>query len=123
MKINSKYLIAFLILLITEIMIALFVTDKIIRPFIGDVLVVILIYTFIRALTRKLIFLLPLYIFLFATVVEIMQYFHIVNILNLQNNKLISTIIGTSFDIRDVLCYLSGAVILFVYQKLVKLYQ
>lgn len=120
MKVNTKYLFAFLILLITEIIIALFIKDRIIRPFIGDVLVVILMYTFIRGLTQKPIKLLPLYLFLFSAAVEMTQYFHIVDRLNLQDNKWIATIVGTTFDPKDILAYLIAAVILFIWGKLEK---
>lgn len=118
MKINIKYVSAFLILLITEIIIALFLKDTIIRPFIGDVLVVILMYTFIRGLIQRPVKLLPLYLFLFAAAVETAQYFHIVDLLNLRDNRLLSTIIGTTFDKKDILAYLIATVILFIWEKL-----
>ena len=120
MRINSKYLFAFIALFITETMIALFVKDTIVRPFIGDVLVIILMYTFIRGFIQKPIKLLPLYLFLFAAAVEMGQYFHIIDILNLKDNKLISTIFGTTFDKKDILCYLIAAVILFIWEKIEK---
>ncbi len=53
MKINKRYLSAFFILLTIEVFIALFVHDNFIRPYIGDVLVVIVIYTFIRGIIRR----------------------------------------------------------------------
>lgn len=118
MQLRMKYLLTFLVILIIEIIIALFIKDAIIRPYIGDVLVVILMYTFIRGIVRKSIKFLPLYLFLFATAVEVAQYYGIVYILNLQYNKVISTIIGTSFDIKDILCYLIGAVILIIFETI-----
>mgnify|MGYP002682161151 CR=1 FL=1 len=117
MKINFKYLAAFFILFITEVLIALFVRDKIIRPFIGDVLVIILMYTFIRGVIKGPIKNLPIYLFLFAVMVEITQYFHLVDRLGLRDNKLMATIMGTSFDVRDILCYLIGTVILIIWEK------
>ena len=104
------YLTATLVLFAIELCIALFVHDRIVRPFIGDVLVVILIYTFIRIFIPEKVRLLPLYVFIFAVLVEILQYFRIVEVLGLQDNKVMSTIIGTSFDIRDILCYFVGCV-------------
>ena len=120
MKINVKYILAFIILFIMETFIALFINDTIIRPYIGDVLVVILMYTFIRGFIQKPIKFLPIYLFCFASTVEVMQYFKIVDLLHLQNNKVISTIIGTSFDIKDILCYLTGSVILIIWENKVK---
>lgn len=120
MKINKKYLITFIILFIVEVFIALFVKDTIIRPYVGDILVVILLYVLIKAFIVKEIKLLPIYIFLFATLVEIMQYFKIVEILNLQDNKLMSTLIGTSFDFKDILCYLAGSIIIILWEKFLR---
>ncbi|MCT4604992.1 MAG: DUF2809 domain-containing protein [Marinisporobacter sp.] len=120
MKMDMKYIFIFLILLIAEIIIAFFVKDAIIRPFIGDVLVIILIYTLIRGLMKKSIKLLPVYIFLFAFTVELAQYFNIVDALDLQKNKVISTIVGTTFDIKDILCYLVSTVILIIWNRIEK---
>jgi hypothetical protein len=116
-KINKKYLFAFLCLLIVEVIIALFVHDNIIRPYIGDFLVVILLYTLIRAFIGKPIKNLPVYIFLFAFAVEMAQYFRIIEILNLSDNKFAATILGTSFDIKDLLCYLVGAIVLKIWER------
>ena len=119
-KVNIKYIFAFFILLIVEVIIALFIKDKIIRPYIGDILVVVLIYTLIRGVMQRTVKFLTIYIFLFAILVEIAQYYRIVDILNLQSNKVISTIIGTSFDIKDIFCYLVGTVILIIWERVEK---
>lgn len=73
MKINKGYLATFFILLTIEVFIALFVHDNFIRPYIGDVLVVIVIYTFIRGIIGRKIKKLPIYIFLFGVLVEVLQ--------------------------------------------------
>ena len=120
MKINIKYILAFLILLIVEIIIALFVHDSIVRPYIGDMLVVILMYTLIRGFVKKSIKFLPVYLFLFASLVELAQYFHIVEVLHLQDNKFVLTIIGSSFDIKDIVCYLIATAFLIIWNKIEK---
>lgn len=117
MKVNIRYLTIFLLLFLIEAIIAFFVHDAIIRPYIGDILVVILMYTFIRAIINKKIKFLPIYLFIFATIVEISQYFHLVNILHLQNNKIALIILGNSFDIKDILCYLVGSIVLIIYER------
>lgn len=119
MKINIKYILSFIILFITETIIALFINDTIIRPYIGDILIVILMYTFIKGFIQKSIKFLPMYLFFFASSVEVIQYYHIVDLLHLQNNKVISTIIGTSFDIKDIVCYLIGSILLVVWEKII----
>ena len=62
-----------------------FVHDRFIRPYAGDVLVVILIYTFLRALFPHGVKNLVWYVLLFAVSVEILQYFHIGRLLGLEH--------------------------------------
>jgi hypothetical protein len=75
-------------------------------------------YTLIRGLIGKTIKLLPIYLFIFATMVELAQYFNIVDMLNLNNNKFASIIIGTSFDVQDILCYFFAMLILLIWDSL-----
>ena len=104
------YATSFVILLITEILIGLYVHDNFIRPYIGDVLVTILLCCLCRTVFPKGVRLLPIYVFIFATLVEVAQYFDIVKILGVEGNPLLSTIIGTSFSWIDVVCYAVGCV-------------
>jgi len=115
MKINYKHASIFLILLIVEICIALFIHDNIIRPFVGDALVVVVIYFFIRSFISKLRFL-PVYVFLFACLIEVGQYFNLVSILHMENFKIARIIIGSTFDFNDIFCYLIGTIFLFIYE-------
>lgn len=110
-RFSLGYCISFIILLVIEILIALFVHDSFIRPFIGDVLVVILLYCLIRTLTARCR-LLPLWIFLFAAAVEAAQYFDIVHLLGVSGNRILSTVIGGTFDIIDIVCYACGCLLL-----------
>lgn len=106
-KISIYYIL--IILLITEILITLFIHDKFIRPYFGDVLVVILIYSFIRIFMPDKIRLLPLHVFIFAVLIEISQYFHLIDLLGLCENKLASIFICTGFDWKDIFCYAAGS--------------
>lgn len=118
MKINYKYLITFIILLIVEICIALFVHDNIIRPFVGDALVVVLIYFFIRSFISKHIRFLAVYVFLFACLIEVGQYFNLVSLLHMENIKAVKIIIGSTFDLNDIFCYFLGTMLIFVYEAI-----
>ena len=115
-KLNYKYLCAFLIIFTIILFIAIFVTNYFVRAFLGDVIIVILIYTFIKSFIRNEIKLLPLYIFIFATLVEIGQYFHIVDRLGLGGYELARIIIGVTFDIWDIVCYFAGCVVIWVFE-------
>lgn len=113
------YFISTILLLAVEVCIALFVHDDFIRPYIGDVLVVVVIYTFIRIFIPERFRLIPLYIFVFAAGVEIAQYFDIVQIFHLENNGFLSILIGSTFDIKDIICYGVGCLLLGIYEFLI----
>lgn len=113
-RFDKKYFLYFLGLLIVEILIALFVENPMIRGSVGDVLVVILIYCFIQAFfqinKKKTI----IGVGIFALLVEISQAFHLVEKLNLQDNKFFSTVLGTTFDLNDIWAYLAGCAVVWM---------
>ena len=111
------YAIATLILLAIEVLIALFVHDSFARPYVGDMLVVVVIYTFVRIFVPEKCRLLPLWIFLFAVLVEVLQFFEIVRLLGLSNNRFMSVLIGGTFDWKDIACYVVGCGLLALHER------
>ncbi|MBQ3513116.1 MAG: DUF2809 domain-containing protein [Lachnospiraceae bacterium] len=107
------YALLTVIFLIIEILIALFVHDRFIRPYVGDMLVVVVIYTFLRIWIPNKVKGLPLYVFLFAAGVEVLQYFEIVKILGVEDNTFLRILIGSTFDIKDIVCYGGGCLGIF----------
>ena len=105
------YSIATIGIFLIELLIALFVRDKFIRPYVGDMLVVVLLYTCIRIVLPEKPRLLPLYVFLLSTCVELLQGMNIVERLGLQDSRFFSILIGTTFDVRDIVCYGVGCVL------------
>lgn len=97
-------------LLAVEIYIGTFVKDTIIRPYGGDFLVVILLYCFLKSFWNVSVFKVAMIVLIFSFVIEFLQYFKLVEILGLHNNKLASIIIGTSFSWKDLLAYFLGIV-------------
>ena len=116
MKKRILYAVATLFLLLIEVIIALYVHDDFIRPYVGDVLVVIVIYTFIRIIVPEKCKLIPLFLFMFAAGVELLQLANIVEILGVADNKFLKILIGSVFDIKDIVCYAVGCVILCMYE-------
>jgi hypothetical protein len=116
MKRRTEYAVATLALLAIEVLIALFVYDAFVRPYVGDVLVVIVLYTFVRIFVPEKCRLLPLWIFLFAVVVEVLQYFEIVRVLGLSGNRFMRVLIGGTFDWRDIACYAVGCALLWLWE-------
>ena len=118
-KSRITYAILTFLLLICEIFIALFVNDNFIRPFVGDVLVVILICSFIRIFKPEGIKLLPLYVFLFAVCVEVAQYFDYAKLLGLDGNRFFSILLGRSFSWNDLVCYGVGCTVFYIVERVI----
>ena len=110
LKFNWRYFVLAILILIIEILIAIFVHDSFIRPYIGDLLVVIFIYCFLKSFVSLSTSKAALYVLLFSYFVETLQYFRIVQYLGFQRNNLARIIIGTSFDWKDILMYTIGIV-------------
>ena len=111
------YATIFCVLLLIEIFIGLFVHDNFIRPYIGDCLVTILICCLCRMVIPKGVRALPVYVFIFAALVEVGQYFNVVKLLGLESNTFLSTVIGTTFSWLDLLCYGAGCLVFFVTEE------
>lgn len=115
-KLRIKYAVSFILLVLVEVFIALYVRDGFIRPYVGDILVVIVIYCASRVIFPTRIALLPLWVFLFAAFIEFLQYIEIVSILGLGENAFFRILIGSVFDWKDIMCYGIGSIMLAVYE-------
>ena len=120
MKKRLGYILAFVLLLTVEILIALFVRDDFIRPYGGDILVTVLICAAVRILFPTGIRLLPLWVFLFAAGVEIGQYFDFVTLLGLGDIAFFRILLGSTFSFADLLCYAAGCVLFLLGEKLLR---
>jgi hypothetical protein len=120
LRFHQTYFILTLLLLLIEIGIALFVHDRFIRPYMGDVLVVILIYCFIRSFLITPALPVAVTVLLFAYVVEYLQWLQLVKRLGLQNNTMARIIIGSSFEWLDIAAYTTGIMIVLVTEQLLK---
>ncbi|WP_294250628.1 DUF2809 domain-containing protein [uncultured Chryseobacterium sp.] len=112
---SSTYFLVTVILFLGEVLIATKIKDIFfVRAYLGDVIVVILIYTFIKTVlavrrNQRLI----LGIFLFSCFVEVMQYFHLAEHLGFPEGSLMYIVIGNSFSWIDILCYAAGCLLLY----------
>jgi hypothetical protein len=108
---NKKYFFIALLVFIIEVLIALFIHDNFIRPYIGDVLVVILIYCFLKAFIKLPILTAAIFVLIFAFAIEILQYFNYVEKLGLGGSELARTVLGTAFSWTDLIAYTAGIII------------
>ena len=114
------YPIAALVILAIEIFIGVCVRDDFVRPYVGDVLVVILIYCAIRVVFPTGIKLLPLYVFIFALTVELLQLADIVGLLGIPRGSVVAIIIGSTFSLPDIICYAVGCIIVYLTELIIK---
>jgi hypothetical protein len=110
---NNRYLSIALVLLAIEIFIAVYVKDRFIRPFFGDFLAVIFVYTLIRTFFSHS-FKVALWSLGIAYFIETLQYFKFIEISGLIKYKILAVVIGNSFSWLDILAYTLGFIFIVV---------
>lgn len=105
-------------LLVIEIVIALFVHDRFIRPYVGDTLAVILVYCFFRAVTAWRPLPCALAAMAVATVIEFGQLVGVLHWIGLGENRIARIVLGSGFEAMDFVAYAAGAVIAVVVERL-----
>ena len=118
-RFNKYYFITACVLFFAEIIIAVYAHDQFIRPYFGDFLIVILLYTSIKSVLQSDYLKTATYVLIFSYIIEISQYFELYKFLNLQNSKLSCTVLGTYFSWTDILAYTLGVLaIIFVENRI-----
>lgn len=120
-KISLKYLLLSLFLFTVEVLIATIWKDIFfVRAYLGDVIVVFLLYTLVKSFLIVDDIKLVLGLFIFSCLVEFAQYFSLATKLGFQPGSLMYIVIGNSFSWIDILCYAAGCVILLAINQLQK---
>lgn len=115
-RFSLKYFLISVFIFIVEVLIATVFKDLFfIRAYLGDVIVVVLMYTLILSFFKvesrtKLI----IGLFIFSVIVEVLQYFKIADILGLKTGSMAAIIVGNSFSWIDILCYGVGGVLIYL---------
>lgn len=103
------YAVATVVLLAVESLIAAFVDDRFVRPYLGDSLAVVLVYCALRTMTR---WRWPVAIgvaLAIACVIELGQLAGVLTLLGLDRVPLARVVLGHGFDPQDFLAYAAGA--------------
>tara|TARA_R100000935_G_scaffold56494_1_gene88169 strand:+ start:896 stop:1297 length:402 start_codon:yes stop_codon:yes gene_type:complete len=108
-----KYFFGFLGLFILEIIIARYVNDNFVRPYLGDFLVVILLYCFLMTITNFSVLKSLLIVLIFSFSIEFLQLLNIEEILRIKTSKILMLVLGNSFSVLDLGAYCLG--LLFCY--------
>lgn len=96
-----------------EVLIALFVHDAFVRPYLGDVLAVVCVYFLARVILLDSPRYLSIFVTAFAFVVELVQLTQLSEALP----SPLSVIVGGTFDFKDLACYLVGGFACFLVDK------
>ncbi len=104
----------FVLILGLEVLIAMFVDDAWIRPVVGDLLAMVLICCFLHSLTLIRFQTIVIGTFIFACVVEGLQFLDLIGFLGLRHSLAAHLIIGSTFDWRDILAYALGCGLVWV---------
>ncbi|WP_258031065.1 DUF2809 domain-containing protein [Campylobacter concisus] len=83
------------------------------RHYLGDVLVTAMLYAFGRAIFKTAPKILAFEIFAFSLFIEILQYFKVLEILDI-HNLIIRIVFGGTFDVSDIVCYALGCLLAYL---------
>lgn len=114
---NKNYFGSAVLIFTIETLIAIYVHDNFVRPYLGDVLVVILIYCFLKSFFKLPVLITALVVLAFSFVIEFLQFLNIVEKLGLKKSIIARTVIGTSFAWIDLLTYIAGIAIVLIAEK------
>jgi len=117
-RFQKRYFVFAILLFGIEVLIALFIHDGVIRPYVGDFLVVILIYCFVRSFFTVSVFKTALSVLLFAYLLEFLQYLNLIGRLGLQNSRIANLLLGNLFQWGDLVAYTLGIVVVLVLEKI-----
>ena len=115
---HKTYFILSILLFIIEVLIALFAHDEIIRPYVGDLLVVVLLYCLVKSFLNWSTSTTAVWVLLLSYLIETLQFFNIVQHLGLSGSKIANIIIGTYFTWLDILAYTLGILLVLAIEKL-----
>lgn len=119
-RFNGMYFILTIIIFVVEVLIAVYLRDDFIRPYVGDFLVVMLLYCFVRSFLQAPVIPVALAVLLFSYLIETMQYFNVVQLLGLEHSRLANIVIGNYFTWSDILAYTLGIGCTIILEKTIR---
>ena len=107
---NKTYFTGFVILFITEALIATFLKTGFIRHTFGDFLIVILLYCFIKSFLIIKPIHAALCVLIISFIIEFLQLGNLLEHLNLQKSTIAKIVLGSTFQISDLVAYTLGVI-------------
>lgn len=122
LRFSLSYFVATVVIFLIEVLIATKLKHiGFVRSYLGDVIVVVLIYTFLLsffAVPKKTRLIVA--IFIFSCIIEFAQYFGLADALRLKEGSAARIVVGSSFSWLDIACYATGCLLIWIFVKLKK---
>ena len=112
-----KYFVLTVFLFFIEVLIAAYLHDQIIRPYVGDLLVVMLLYCFVKSFLKISVMKAAIFVLLFSYTIELLQYLNLIKLLGLQKSQLANIVLGNYFEWIDLVAYTVGIAIVLLIES------
>lgn len=117
-RFDRKYALLTALIFVIEVVIGAFFDDRFIRPFVGDALIVVLMYFAVATFIELPRLIIAVSVLLFAFLVETLQYFHFVHLIGLGENRVARILFGTTFSWLDFVAYFAGFLAILFFEKI-----
>lgn len=107
---------SFICLLAIEIIIGKF-AHGFLRAYVGDVLVIPLLYCFVRIFYVRPAVWLPAAVGGLGIFAEILQFFDLCGLLGIPKGSLLGILLGSSADVADIVCYAAGVLLIYAAER------
>ncbi len=116
-QLNKRYFTPFLLVLVAEIAIAIFYFHRFVRGFLGDLLVIPLMYYLLRTISSLKHRPTILLVLLIGFITEVFQWLSLIQHLEI-NDSFARLVLGNTYDPLDLLAYVLGAILVLVIEKI-----
>lgn len=116
-KQRTLYILTAVLLFILEVLIERYVHDGFVRPYLGDFLVVILVYAVLMSVSYLKVLTAAAGTLVFAYAIETAQYVQLIKLLGLDEYNWAKVVLGTSFSWWDMLMYTLGVLFVLVLEQ------
>jgi hypothetical protein len=120
MTFKSTYFVLFIIILLIEVCIAYFLKTGFIRHTFGDFLVVILLYCLLKSFINIKPITMAIIVLFISFTIEFLQLTPFLEWLNLHDNTLAKTVLGSTFHITDLVAYTLGIITIIIAESKLK---
>ena len=117
LRFSKRYGIATQVVVLIEIVIAVYINDRFVRPFVGDALAVILVYCFLKTWIAQKHLLIAGISLGVAVLIESLQATPFIDWIGLSSNTYARIILGSTFDWKDILAYIAGTLLIIIFDR------